>query len=230
MKVLSEHACFGGTQRFLAHDSRECATEMRFAVYEPPQAKLGRVPVLYYLAGLTCTEETFMIKAGAQRVAAELGLMLVAPDTSPRQPRLPGDDASWDFGLGAGFYVDATQAPWSAHYRMYSYVTRELPETDRGEFPGGPGTARASSATRWVATAHWSARCATRISIDHCPRSRRSPHRCSARGAARHSPAISVTTNRRGSTTTRACWSRSARSIPRSSSTRARPTSFSPSN
>ena len=135
MKTLSEHACFGGTQRFLAHDSRECATEMRFAVYEPPQAKHGRVPVLYYLAGLTCTEETFMIKAGAQRFAAELGLMLVAPDTSPRQPRIPGDDASWDFGLAAGFYVDATQAPWSAHYRMYSYVTRELPQLIAAEFP-----------------------------------------------------------------------------------------------
>ena len=107
---------------------------MRFAVYEPPQARHGRVPVLYYLAGLTCTEETFMIKAGAQRVAAELGVMLVAPDTSPRV-RLPGDDASWDFGLAAGFYVDATQAPWSAHYRMYSYVTRELPELIAAEFP-----------------------------------------------------------------------------------------------
>jgi S-formylglutathione hydrolase len=135
MKILSEHACFGGTQRFLAHHSRECATEMRFAVYGPPQARQGRVPVLYYLAGLTCTEETFMIKAGAQRVAAELGLMLVAPDTSPRQPRLPCDDASWDFGLGAGFYVDATEAPWSAHYRMYSYVTRELPEVVAAHFP-----------------------------------------------------------------------------------------------
>ena len=135
VKVLSEHTCFGGTQRFLAHESRECATEMRFAVYEPPQARHGRVPVLYYLAGLTCTEETFMAKAGAQRVAAELGLMLVAPDTSPRRPRLPGDDASWDFGLGAGFYVDATQAPWSAHYRMYGYVTRELPDLVAAQFP-----------------------------------------------------------------------------------------------
>lgn len=130
LKVISEHHCFQGTQRFYAHASRECATEMRFSVYSPPQARSGPVPVpvLYYLAGLTCTEETFMIKAGAQRLAAELGLMLVAPDTSPRQVRLPGDDASWDFGLGAGFYVDAVNAPWSAHYRMYSYVTRELPE------------------------------------------------------------------------------------------------------
>jgi S-formylglutathione hydrolase len=126
LKLLSEHACFGGTQRFLVHESRECAAPMRFSVYEPPQAQRGPVPVLYYLAGLTCTEETFMIKAGAQRLAAEHGIMLVAPDTSPRV-RLPGDDASWDFGLAAGFYVDATQAPWSAHYRMFSYVTRELP-------------------------------------------------------------------------------------------------------
>jgi S-formylglutathione hydrolase len=135
MRILSEHACFGGIQRFLAHPSRECRTEMRFAVYEPPQARHGRVPVLFYLAGLTCTEETFMIKAGAQRLAAELGLMLVAPDTSPRQPRLPGDDASWDFGLGAGFYVDATETPWSQHYRMYSYVTSELPGLVASNFP-----------------------------------------------------------------------------------------------
>ena len=128
LQVISEHRCFGGVQRFYAHESRECATEMRFSVYLPPQMQEREVPVLYYLAGLTCTEETFMMKAGAQRVAAELGLMLVAPDTSPRKARIPGDDASWDFGLGAGFYVDATQTPWSAHYRMYSYVTRELPE------------------------------------------------------------------------------------------------------
>ena len=128
MQLISEHRCFGGRQLFYSHESRECATEMRFSVYLPPQAEERAVPVLYYLAGLTCTEETFMIKAGAQRIAAELGLMLVAPDTSPRKARIPGDDANWDFGLGAGFYVDATQAPWSQHYRMYSYVTRELPE------------------------------------------------------------------------------------------------------
>jgi S-formylglutathione hydrolase len=134
LAVLSEHACFGGTQGFYSHASRECATVMRFSVYRPPQAALGPVPVLYYLAGLTCTEETFAIKAGAQRLAAELGLMLVAPDTSPRAPRLPGDDEHWDFGLGAGFYVDATAAPWSTHYRMYSYVTRELPEVVAANF------------------------------------------------------------------------------------------------
>jgi len=128
MTTISSHRCFGGTQTFYSHDSRECRTEMKFSVFAPPQSQERAVPVLYYLAGLTCTEETFMIKAGAQRVAAELGLMLVAPDTSPRKERLPGDDASWDFGLGAGFYVDATAAPWSQHYRMYSYVTRELPQ------------------------------------------------------------------------------------------------------
>lgn len=135
MKLISEHACFGGVQRYLAHDSRECRGEMRFAMYEPPKARSGPVPLLIYLAGLTCNEETFMIKAGAQRSAAELGLMLVAPDTSPRESRLPGDDRDWDFGQGAGFYVDATQAPWSSHYRMYSYVTEELPQIIGDEFP-----------------------------------------------------------------------------------------------
>jgi S-formylglutathione hydrolase len=128
LNLLSEHRCCGGTQRFYSHESRECRSEMRFSVFVPPQAAQRSVPVLYYLAGLTCTEETFMIKAGAQRVAAELGLMLVTPDTSPRKTRFPGDDASWDFGIAAGFYVDATESPWSQSYRMYSYVTRELPE------------------------------------------------------------------------------------------------------
>jgi S-formylglutathione hydrolase len=128
LSLLSEHRCVSGRQRFYSHESQECRTQMKFSVYLPPQAETRAVPVLYYLAGLTCTEETFMIKAGAQRVAAELGLMLVTPDTSPRQTRFPGDDASWDFGIAAGFYVDATQAPWSANYRMYSYVTRELPQ------------------------------------------------------------------------------------------------------
>jgi S-formylglutathione hydrolase len=136
LRVLAEHACFGGVQGFYAHRSEVCNAEMRFAVYRPPQAAAGRVPVVTYLAGLTCTEETFAIKAGAQRVAAELGLMLVAPDTSPRV-RLPGDDAHWDFGLGAGFYVDATHAPWSRHYHMYSWVTQELPALVAARFPAG---------------------------------------------------------------------------------------------
>jgi S-formylglutathione hydrolase len=139
IQLLSEHACFGGTQQFYKHVSRETGGPMKFSVYQPPQAKRGPVPVLYYLAGLTCTEETFPIKAHAQAVAAELGLMLVAPDTSPREPRIPGDAEKWDFGQGAGFYVDATQAPWSTNYRMYSYVSRELPELVQANLPVLPG-------------------------------------------------------------------------------------------
>jgi S-formylglutathione hydrolase len=111
---------------------------MRFAVYLPPQAEGGRVPVLYWLSGLTCTEENFMAKAGAQRLAAELGVMLVAPDTSPRGLGLPGEEESWDFGTGAGFYVDAAIAPWHDHYRMFSYVTEELPALIAAEFPADP--------------------------------------------------------------------------------------------
>lgn len=134
MKTISEHKCFGGVQGYYAHASKEIGLDMKFSVFQPPQAKSGKVPVLYYLAGLTCTEETFAIKAGAQRVAAELGLMLVAPDTSPRGANLPGEADSWDFGVGAGFYVDATREPWAKHYRMYAYVTRELPALIAGQF------------------------------------------------------------------------------------------------
>ena len=126
LELLSEHACFGGLQRFYRHASTEIGLPMRFSVYLPPQAAHGPVPALWYLAGLTCTEETFMVKAGAQRVAAELGLALIAPDTSPRGAGVPGEAGRWDFGLGAGFYLDATQAPWSGHYRMESYITAEL--------------------------------------------------------------------------------------------------------
>ena len=126
-EVVSQHRSFGGVVGFYRHDAATTACSMKFAVFTPPQAEKGRVPVLYYLAGLTCTEETMMMKGGAQRIAAELGVMLVAPDTSPRGVKLPGDSDSWDFGVGAGFYVDATQEPWAKHYRMYSYVTSELP-------------------------------------------------------------------------------------------------------
>ncbi len=135
IQLLSEHGCYGGVQRFYKHVSRETRGTMKFSVYLPPQSRAAKVPVLYYLAGLTCTEETFPIKSHAQSIAAELGIMLVAPDTSPREPRLPGDADSWDFGQGAGFYVDATEAPWSANYRMYSYVTRELPELVNSNLP-----------------------------------------------------------------------------------------------
>jgi S-formylglutathione hydrolase len=134
-EVVSQHRSFGGVVGFYRHDSTSTASAMKFSVFAPPQARSGPVPVLYYLAGLTCTDETFMIKAGAQRVAAELGLMLVAPDTSPRGLNLPGETDSWDFGVGAGFYVDATQAPWSKHYRMYSYVTKELRTLIESQFP-----------------------------------------------------------------------------------------------
>ena len=122
LELISEHACFGGVQRFYSHQSSETGLPMRFSVFLPAQARVGKVPALFYLAGLTCTEETFMIKAGAQRVAAEQGLILITPDTSPRGARIAGEADSWDFGLAAGFYVDATEAPWNAHYRMYSYV------------------------------------------------------------------------------------------------------------
>lgn len=138
LKCISEHRCFDGIQGYYAHASSEIGLDMRFAVFQPPQARTGPVPVVYYLAGLTCTEETFVIKAGAQRIAAELGLMLVAPDTSPRGADVPGEADAWDFGVGAGFYVDATTDPWSKHYRMYSYVTRELPAVIAASFPGSP--------------------------------------------------------------------------------------------
>jgi S-formylglutathione hydrolase len=135
LELVSRHAAFGGTVGFHRHAAAETACTMRFAVFLPPQAERRRVPVLWYLAGLTCTEETFMIKAGAQRVAAELGLALVAPDTSPRGVPLPGDGDSWDFGVAAGFYLDATEEPWSRHYRMYSYLTQELPALVGQNFP-----------------------------------------------------------------------------------------------
>jgi S-formylglutathione hydrolase len=135
LQSVSENACFGGKVGFYKHVSQACGGEMRFSVYTPPQARTGPVPVLYYLSGLSCSEETFQIKAGAQRVAAELGLMLVVPDTSPRQTGIPQEDADWEVGTAAGFYVDATQAPWAPRFRMASYVTRELPDLVGKHFP-----------------------------------------------------------------------------------------------
>ena len=139
--TISEAKCFEGTQGFYSHDSKVCNGTMRFAVYRPPQALAGqRVPVVTYLSGLTCTEENFVTKAGAQRVAGELGLVLVAPDTSPRGQGLPGEDDSYDLGTGAGFYLDATQAPWSKAYNMYTYVVEELPAVLAAVFPAAdPG-------------------------------------------------------------------------------------------
>ena len=130
LEILSEHVCFGGVQRFYQHASQAIGLPMKFSVFLPPRAAIeesgGKVPTLIYLAGLTCNEETFMTKGGAQRLAAKLGVALIAPDTSPRGAGVPGETDSWDFGVGAGFYLDATQAPWSKHYRMESYITKEL--------------------------------------------------------------------------------------------------------
>jgi len=133
--LVSENRCFGGTVGFYSHRSETCNGEMRFAVYLPPQAASEPVPVLYFLAGLTGTEENFMVKAGAQRFAAEHGLMLVAPDTSPRGTGIEGENDDWDFGTGASFYVDATIEPWRSHYQMYSYVVHELPALIAEHFP-----------------------------------------------------------------------------------------------
>ncbi len=127
MEVLGSHGCFGGVQRFYSHDSSVIGLPMRFSVFLPPAAlQRLRVPVLFYLAGLTCTEETFPAKGSAQRIAAKLGLALVAPDTSPRGAAVAGESDSWDFGVGAGWYLDATHEPWRRHWRMESYIVDEL--------------------------------------------------------------------------------------------------------
>ncbi|KAA0070177.1 S-formylglutathione hydrolase [Rhodanobacter sp. T12-5] len=135
LETISEQRLHGGVQGFYRHYSEACGGSMRFAVYQPPQVASGPCPVLYFLAGLTCTEETATIKAGAQRLAAELGLLLVMPDTSPRDTGFEGATGDWEFGEGAGFYLDATQAPWSSRFRMHTYVARELPELIAARFP-----------------------------------------------------------------------------------------------
>ena len=178
-----------------SHASGVIGADMRFGLYLPPQAQRDKVPALYYLAGLTCSEETFMIKAGALRLAAEYGLALVACDTSPRGLNLPGDSASWDFGVGAGFYLDASAAPWSTNYRMGSYVNLELPELVEAHFPvrtdrrgifghsmGGHGA---------LVTA------IPRAGI-RCRRLHRSPIRWPRRGAGRRSATIWAPTRRAG--------------------------------
>lgn len=135
LETISEQRCFGGKQGFYRHESQACAGPMNFAVYAPPQAARGRVPALIYLAGLAATQETFPIKAGAQRVAAELGLLLIAPDTSPRDTGIEGAKDDWEFGEGAGFYVDATQPPWSTRFRMETWIVEELPKLIVNHFP-----------------------------------------------------------------------------------------------
>jgi len=133
-ETISQTACFGGTQGYYGHSSDTLSCDMRFSVFTPPQAKDGPCPVVWYLSGLTCTEDNATVKAGFQRVAAELGLTIVCPDTSPRGDDVP-DDEAYDFGKGASFYVDATMAPWAKHFQMYSYVTKELPALIAEHFP-----------------------------------------------------------------------------------------------
>ena len=137
IETISETSCFGGRIGFYRHASERNHCDMQFSVFVPPQAANGKVPVLTFLSGLTCTEENFMVKSGAQRVAAELGLMLVSPDTSPRGEGVPDDpDKDYDFGLAAGFYLNASEEPWSRHYHMYDYITQELPRAVFDNFPG----------------------------------------------------------------------------------------------
>ena len=140
MEIISQHKVHGGGLGYYSHPSEACVCDMRFSVFVPPQAADGPVPVVTWLSGLTCTEETFTTKAGAYGVAAELGLMVVAPDTSPRGPDRDGnavpDDDAYDLGLGAGFYFDATEAPWDRHFNMYSYITRDLQAVLKDNFAG----------------------------------------------------------------------------------------------
>ena len=152
LELLSEHGCFGGRQFFYRHPSHEIGLPMRFALFLPPRASSARSPMLMYLAGLTCTEETFTMKAGAQRMAAQLGIALLMPDTSPRGAGVPGESESWDFGVGAGFYLDATREPWAKHWRMESYLMGELLPLAVESF-SIDALRSVCSAIRWVATA-----------------------------------------------------------------------------
>jgi S-formylglutathione hydrolase len=138
LELVAESRCFDGRQIVYKHRSRACDCTMRFAVYLPPAAERGPVPALYWLSGLTCTEENFSVKSGAQRYASALGLALIIPDTSPRGVSIPGEDDAMDVGTGAGFYVNATQAPWAAHYRMYDYVRDELVDVVNANLPVDP--------------------------------------------------------------------------------------------
>lgn len=136
---VSTNKMFGGYQKVYSHESKETKCTMKFGIYLPPQAEEGKkLPVLYWLSGLTCTEQNFITKAGAQKAAAEHGIIIVAPDTSPRGCNIEGETDSYDFGSGAGFYVDATEVKWKTNYRMYSYVTKELPEVVIRNFPACP--------------------------------------------------------------------------------------------
>lgn len=133
--LVSSNKIFGGYQKVFSHFSNALKCNMNFAIYLPPQTKFSKVPVLYWLSGLTCTELNFVQKAGAQKYAAEHGIAIVCADTSPRNVDIPGQDDSWDFGSGAGFYVNSTEDPWKEHYNMYNYVTSELLQVINEHFP-----------------------------------------------------------------------------------------------
>ncbi|XP_048834191.1 S-formylglutathione hydrolase isoform X2 [Brienomyrus brachyistius] len=135
---VSSNKCCGGFQKVFEHDSTELKCRMKFAIYLPPKAESEKCPAFYWLSGLTCTEQNFITKAGSQQMASEHGLIIVAPDTSPRGCNIEGEEESWDFGTGAGFYVNATEEPWKQNYRMYSYVTEELPRLISAHFPADP--------------------------------------------------------------------------------------------
>ena len=135
MEIVSEHRCFGGVQGIYRHHSRQTKTPMQFSVFVPSSAVEGTHPVLWFLSGLTCTEENFTVKSGSQKFADRHGMIVVAPDTSPRGAGVAGEDESYDFGTGAGFYLDATRPPWNEHYRMYSYITQELQNVVCKNFP-----------------------------------------------------------------------------------------------
>lgn len=136
---VSNNKIFNGQQKIFSHHSKELSCEMQFAIYLPPQSNQSNpLPVLYWLSGLTCNETNFIQKAGAQRYAAEHGIIIVCPDTSPRKVNIPGEDDSWDFGSSAGFYIDATNEPWNKNYRMFSYVTSELVQLVNSNFPTIP--------------------------------------------------------------------------------------------
>ena len=136
IELLLSKKCFGGKQEVWSHDSQQLNCKMKFSIYIPSKASDGvKLPVLYWLSGLTCTEDNFIVKSGFQRYAAQENLIVVGPDTSPRGVGIDGEDIDWDFGTGAGFYVDATQDKWKDNYRMYSYVTKELPKVIENNFP-----------------------------------------------------------------------------------------------
>ena len=190
LENLSCQKSFGGWHKRYKHHSDVLGCDMTFAVYLPPQAEQGgKLPVLYWLSGLTCTDENFMQKAGAQRMAAELGLIIVAPDTSPRGPGVPGDpDNAWDFGLGAGFYLTPPRSPGPSTIGCMTTWCRSCRHWSRRISRRRPNAG--SAATPWAATARWCVPCATRGVISRCRRSRRSTTRWIARGARRPFPVI----------------------------------------